>query len=125
MVEIGQRLDAGIRLLEQALLDHFGNIGAVERHPVRKARLNLGEIVLLTLVHITDDGAHILLRRYDDPGPAAALGVQAFRDRLQVRHELDVIGNVLADFVDEEVQPEARLLRVNIVLNLVSEVLDR
>ena len=126
MVEFGQLADAAIGLLQQTLLDHLGDIGAGERHPVGEARLNLGEVVLLPLAHVADDGVHVLLRRHDDPGPAAALGVQALRDRLQVRHQLDVVGDVLADLVDEEVEAEVRLLLlVDIGLHLVGEVLDR
>lgn len=53
-----------------------------------------------------------------------ALGGQAFRDRLQVGHQLGVVGDVLADFIDEEVEPEIGRLLVEPGLDLVAEVLD-
>ena len=77
------------------------------------------------MVHIADDRAHVLLRRHDDPGPTAALRVEAFRNRLKIRHELDVVGDVLADLIDEEIEPELGLLCIDVGLHLVGKILDR
>jgi hypothetical protein len=97
-------------LSQQALLDDLGHVGAGELHPVGKAGLDLGEVVALLLAHLAEDRVHVLLGGDDDPCAAIALGGQAFGDRLQVGHELGVVGDVLADLIDEEVEAEVRRL---------------
>ena len=56
--------------------------------------------------HLADDRVHVLLRRDDDPGAAAAFGGQAFGNGLQIGHQLHVVGDVLPDLIDKEIQAE-------------------
>ena len=95
---------------QQALVDDLVDIGAGQLHAVVEAGLDLGEVVALLLSISPRTVLHVFLRRDDDPGPTAALGGQAFGDGLQVGHQLDVVGDVLADLIDEEVQSEIRAL---------------
>ena len=60
-----------------------------------------GELDLL-VVEAADQLAELLLRGHDDPVLAATLDAEALHDRLQVEHLLDVSGDELADFVDDE-----------------------
>ena len=125
LVDHRELLDAGVVLQQQALLDHFGDIGAGELHAVGEARLDLGEVVALLLVQLADDAVHLFLRGDHDPGAAPALGRQALGDGLQVGHQLDVVGDVLTDLVDEEVEPEVRPLALDVGVDLGGEVFDR
>jgi hypothetical protein len=93
---------------QQALLDHLGHVGAGELEAVGKARLDLGEVVALLLAQVAEDRIHVLLGGDDEPGPALALGGQAFGNGLQVGHQLEVVGDVLPDLVHEEVEAEVR-----------------
>ena len=116
--------DAGLVLLEQALLDDFVDIAAGQLHASGKASLDLGVIVAVLLAHLADDAAHVFLGGDDDPGAPVTLGGKALGDGLQVGHELGVVGNVLADFVDKEVKPKVGPLGADVAVDLLGEVFD-
>ena len=119
-----QQAHAFLCLGQQPLLDDLRHVGAGQLHAIGKPRLDLGKVIALLFAHLADHGSHVFLGRDHDPGPAPALGGQAFGDGLEVGHQLDVFGDVLADLVNKEVQPEIRGLPLDIGMDLLGEVLD-
>ena len=124
MIDVGQQPDPVVIFHEQAFLNHFGDIGAGKLHSVDKTGLNFGKIVALLAAHFANDQVHVFLGGHNDPGAATAFGGKAFGDGLQIGHQLHVFGDVLPNFVNEEVQPEFGGLPIDIGLNLIGEVLD-
>ena len=108
MVDIREQLDTIIILQQQALLDDLSHILRGQFHSIGKPGLNLREIVALLLAHVTHNTGHLFLCGDDHPGTSPTFRRQAFCDSLQVGHELDVIGDILADLVNEEVETELR-----------------
>ena len=126
VVDSADRLDASLGFRQQAFLDDFRHVLAGQLHAVGEAVLDLGKVVALLLVHLADDRVHVLLGGDDDPSPPLALGRQALGDGLQVGHQLGVAGDVLAHFVDKEVQPEVLVrLLADVGVDLFGEVFDR
>ena len=109
---------------QQPLLDDLGHIGAGELHPVLEARLDFGKVIALLPAHFTHNRVHIFLGGDDDPGTAVTLGRQAFGHRLQIGHQLDVVGNVLAHFIHKEVQAKVRFLPVDVLIDLLGKIFD-
>ena len=126
MLAVGgfQQLYTHVVLGQQTLLDDFSDIGAGEFEAVGKPGLNFGKVVALLLAHVTEYGVHVFLCGDDDPGAALAFGGQAFSHRLQVGHQLGVFSNVLANLINEEIEPEIGRLGVQPCFDLVSKVFD-
>ncbi len=76
----------------------------LEREAVHQAR-KLDVLV----VEAADEFVELLLRRHHDPVLAAPLDAELLDDRLEVEHLLDVAGDELPDFVDDEHQGLAGL----------------
>ena len=53
MIDIGQQANPFVIFHEQPFLDHFGDIGAGQLHPVGKTVQNLGEVVALLAAHLS------------------------------------------------------------------------
>ena len=139
-VVVGQTLDRGlehwdlvgderIRADEPSTVDVVAvglrSVDAGEVDAGLEPGLDLGEIVALLPGAVTDDLIHVLLRGDEDPRLALAFRVEGLGNRLQVQHELDVVGDELADLVDKEVESKARFLLVDPRLDRCGEVLDR
>ena len=54
----------------------------------------------------------------------SAFGRQAFGDGLQVGHQLDVFGNVLADLIHKEIQTEIGRLALDVGIDLLGKIFD-
>ena len=119
-----QQFGANFVFRQQSLLDHFGYVSAGELEAVGEAGLDLRKVVTLLLAHVSKHGVHVFLCGDNDPGTPLAFGGQTFGDRLQVGHQLGVFGDVLADLIDKEIEPEIGGLFVQPCLHLIAKVLD-
>ena len=124
VVDVGKDGNAGLIFLQQPALNHLGDVGAGQLHAVGEAGLNFGKIIAVLFVHLTDDRVHVFLSGDDNPGLPPALGSQALGNGLQVGHQFDVVGDVLADLIDKEIKPETGGLRFDIAVDLVGEILN-
>ena len=111
-------------LVEQSFLDHFDRVGAVEFEFDREAALDLGKIVALALVLVTDDRVEVLLGRDDDPCAAVGLHAQVFGDGLQVEHALCAVADELAHLIDHEEDTMVRGLAAKPVDDIIGERVD-
>ena len=75
-------------------------------------------------VHAPDHIGEVHLGRDDQPGSILAERIQRFAERLEIEHELRVVGHELTDLIDEEVEPESRFLPLDECLDEIGEVLD-
>ena len=123
-IHAGEQIGARVVFHEQARLDHLRHIGAGQLHAVGEAGLDFREVIGLPFVHLTDDHAHVFLGGHDDPCPPPALGGETFGDGLEIGHQLDVFGDVLANFVDKEVQAEIRGLPFDVGMHLFGKIFD-
>ena len=114
-----------ISLGQKSALNDFGNILRVQRHPVGEARLDFREVIFLLRRQITNNRTHVLLSGDNDPCLPLALRVQALGNGLQVRHQFDVVGDILPHLIDEEVQPELWPLRIDPRLHHIGKILNR
>ena len=115
---------AGRIFEEQAFLNDFGNISTGQLHAVGKASLDLGEVVALLFAHFANDRIHVFLSGDDHPSATVAFGSQTLGNRLQVGHEFGVVGNILADLIDEKIEAEVGRLFVDPLLHVISKILD-
>ena len=122
----GRNLGDGPRILfEEASTDDLAHVLA--------RKLNLGieppdnprKVIALRIVHLTHDVRDIRLGRDDDPAGVAAFRVELLGDGLQGQHQRRRVCDILSDFVDEEIEAEARSLLRDVVLDEIGEVLDR
>ena len=67
-----------------------------------KASLNLGEVLTLGLIVLTNGRVDIFLTGDDDPCPAPALGAELLGDCLQVEHERGAGPDELTYFIDQK-----------------------
>ena len=125
VINIGQQTNARIVFEQQSLLDNLSHIGAGELHAVCKTRLNFREVIALFGAHFSDDAGHFFLRRHYDPSLPLALRSQAFRNGLQIGHQLGIARNVLTYLIDKEIEPESGCLRINIRFHLIGKILNR
>ena len=119
---LGNRLRG---LLQQTATDHLVGVRAGQRNLGLEPRLDAGEVVAMFVVHASDHVRKVHLRRDDQPGAVLAERIQRFAERLEIEHELRVVGHELADLIDEEVEPESRLLPLDVGLDEIGKVLDR
>ena len=111
--------------LEQTFLNNFGNIATGEVEPDGEAVLDFRKVRFLVHAgHVAHHFGKIFLGGNHDPCLTFALGGKTFGNGLHVDHELGIVGNVLAHFVDKEIETKAGLLLVDIFLNHFCKVLD-
>ena len=65
------------------------------------------------------------MRRHNNPSLPLALRSQAFRNGLQISHQLGIARDVLTDLIDKEIKSESGCLRINIRFHLISKILNR
>ena len=106
-------------------MDDFGYIGSREFHPVFETSLDLTVVVGLLTRFLAEERCHFFLGSHDNPRLPPTLGSEAFGYGLQIGAQLLAFGDVLAHFIDKEVEPEARGLTINVFFDLVCEVLNR
>ena len=99
---IAQRNVGSLRLGQQALADDFVGIAAGQRQTGVKTGLNLGEILALGLVVLSNGRVDIFLAGDDDPCAALALGTELLSDCLEVEHQRRAGPDELAHFIDQK-----------------------
>ena len=112
-------------LFEKTGADDLADILGRELNLCIEATDDAREVVALRIVHLTHDVRDIRLRRHDNPAGVAAFRVELLGDGLQGQHQRRRVCDILSDFVDEEIEAEARSLLRDVVLDEIGEVLDR
>lgn len=110
---------------EQPLLDHVAHIRAGQRKGGLEATHDLRQILRVRASEGPQDLVQCGLRRNEDPGSPVADCRQGLDDGLQVEHQLRVLSDELADLIDEEVEPEAGRLPVDVLPGHSRKILDR
>jgi len=123
-MNIRQQTNAFFVFHEQTFLNDLRHVCAGQLHAVAKPCLNLGKVIALLVVHLANNRSHLFLGGHDYPCPTPALGGQALGNGLQVGHEFDISGNVLTNFIDEEVQTEIGRLTLNKAIDLFGKIFD-
>ena len=77
--------------------------------------LNLREVLRFGLVGFADGGVDVFLAGDDDPGAAVAEGAQLLGDGLEGQHQLRVVTDELADFIDQEDDAMAGRLGIEVL----------
>ena len=91
-----------LALRQQSASDHVRDLLRRQAHLDREAPLNLREVSAAALVHLCGNAAQLLLRGHEDPGATGAMRRQLLRDGLQIKHQLRVVANELADLINKE-----------------------
>ena len=120
-VQETQRLGGSIIFFEDTFFDDRIDIGGRQGQTGIKAALDFGEIVAFDF----DNGIDILLGCDNDPGFAIAGAAQIFGHGLQVEHEIAVVTDILADFIDEEHDMMVMTFFVDILFDAASKFFDR
>ena len=104
-----RNLGDGPRILfEEASTNDLADILGRELNLRVEATDDAREVVALRIVHLTHDVRDIRLGRDDDPAGVAAFRVELLGDGLQGQHQRRRVCDILSDFVDEEIEAEAR-----------------
>ena len=101
------------------------HISACQRHFCGKASHDFRKVIALLAVHFSKNCAHVVLRGNDNPCTAPTPGGETLCNGLQVGHQLDVFGDILAYLVYKEVKTEVSGLLIDIGIDLIGKILYR
>ena len=118
MVEAFQLLlDIGL-FLQDTLLDNLIHGGGRQGETGFETRLNSGELIGTNL----DDFINGFLPGTHDPNFAAAFAADLFSQRLEVQEHVSVRSDVLANFVNQEDQPEVLRLLFHVSFDIFNQL---
>ncbi len=124
IVHFGQQLTAVIVFGQQPFLDNLVHILACQRRARPESGLDFGKIIALPGVHVANHLFERLLGGDDNPGAPPAFGGQALGNGLQVKHELCILVDILADLIHKKIQAKAVLPHIQPLPHIFREILD-
>ena len=119
-VQETQCLGGSIIFFEDTFFDDRVDISGRQGQAGIKAALDFGEIIAFDF----DNRIDVLLGSDDDPDFAIAGAAQIFGHGLQVEHEIAVVTDILADFIDEEHDMMVMAFFVDILFDAAGKFFD-